>query len=181
MATRRSHRRLADPGPDPTELTEILRAGVSGPDHGRFTPWRYVTFVGEQRRDFGTVIAHAAQRREPDITPERLAVEQSRLERAPVVIAAGAHVEANEKIRPAEQVAAVAAGVQNMLLAATAMGYGSIWRTGWVCVDPEVKAALGLRSQDELVGFIYLGSVVEAPPPRAEPSLDSVVRSWRGL
>jgi nitroreductase len=45
-----------------------------------------------------------------------------------------------------------------MLVAAHALGYGGFWRTGAAAYDDRVKRALGLASEDAIVGFVYLGT-----------------------
>ncbi|MGH2459526.1 MAG: nitroreductase family protein, partial [Chloroflexota bacterium] len=68
---------------------------------------------------------------------------------------------------------AVAAGVQNILLGATAAGLASAWRSGAAMVDPRVSAtvkeALGLETADEIVSFLYLGYPVAPPGSRSQP------------
>ena len=85
----------------------------------------------------------------------------------------------SDKIPWLEQFAAVAAAAQNVLLAATALGYGSMWRTGDPAYDPRVKTALGLGEHDAVVGFVYLGTPHEgdARQPR-QPDLDGLVVRW---
>ncbi len=77
--------------------------------------------------------------------------------------------------------AATAAACQNALLAATALGYGSMWRTGDCCYDEPVKAALGLSERDAIVGFLYLGSATPeaaaAKPPKVA-DLEGLVTHW---
>jgi len=178
IARRYSSVRLEHPGPDLIELDQILTAAVAGPDHRRLRPWRFTVFTGESRLEFGDLLAQRIAELTPDQDPSRLARERDRLLRAPVVVAVGAVVE--PQVTPAiEQVCAVAAAVQNLLLAATALGYGSIWRTGWACRDDRVKDLLELREQDYLLGFIYLGTPDNnAPAPLRTSNLDGVVRHW---
>ncbi len=172
---RRSHSRLIEPGPDHDQLISILHAAMAAPDFGRLRPWRFTVFTGDDRAGFGDVLAEAARRRNPGISAAGLETERRRLTRAPVVISAGAHV-VDGPITPEQQVAAVSAAVQNMLLAATALGFGSIWRTGPVCYDPTVKQALDLGEQDRLVGFVYLGTAATITLPSRQPAEDSLVR-----
>jgi nitroreductase len=177
VAARRSFTALTAPGPTEPELAQILTAAVSAPDHGRLRPWRFTIFSGPARESFGEVLADAAVRRDPGISPGRLEVERRRLMRAPLVIAVGARITPCA-VDPAEQRAAVAAAVQNLMLGATALGYGSIWRTGAAAKDEHVKAALGLRTDDAIVGFVYVGTPFGTPAGRPEPSLDGVVSRW---
>ncbi len=112
-------------------------------------------------------------------TPAQLSAEKQKLTRAPLVIAVAAKKSPDFNLPDQEIISAGAAAAQNMLLAATSYGYGSIWRTGEMAYDPSVKAALGLTEADYLIGFIYIGSYRDgvAPDPN-DPSIDELVRSW---
>ena len=75
-----------------------------------------------------------------------------------MVVIVSAVDQEDEKIPFVEQRDAAVAAAQNALIAATALGYGSMWRTGAPVDDPRVKAALGLRDKDAIVGFLYFGT-----------------------
>ncbi|MGH9153619.1 MAG: nitroreductase family protein [Acidimicrobiales bacterium] len=162
IASRRSCGRLVGPGPEEHELVALLAAAEAAPDHGRLRPWRFHVLSGRPKDDFGAVLAEAYLRRCADAgtepVPAALDKERTKLGRAPVVVVA-ACVPVPGPVPEIEQVAAVGAAVQNLLLAATALGYGSMWRTGHVAYDPRVKAALGLAATDHIMGFVYLGTV----------------------
>jgi nitroreductase len=85
----------------------------------------------------------------------------------------------SSRIPRSEQRDSTASAVQNLLLAATSLGYGSMWRSGAACQDPLVKAALGLWEEDEAVAFVYLGTI---PPgmdqPPNEPDLAGLVQRF---
>lgn len=167
IATRRSYSRLVDPGPTADEITALLSAAVSAPDHGKARPWRFVVFAGEDRHRFGEVLEASARylaEANGDVLDEaRGDKERRRFLRAPVVVAVLCRMQAR-RVLQGEQRDAVAAATQNLLVAATALGYGSIWRTGDAANSPVVHAALDLGPDDVVVGFIYLGTV----PPDAE-------------
>jgi nitroreductase len=182
---RRSIGRLTDPAPTATELDTMLRAAAAAPDHGELRPWRFVVLRGEAKEAFGNVLADAYLRRvaaaggQPE--PAKLAKERTKLNRAPlVVIVCAVHVH-DDKIPWADQVGSAHAAAQNLLLAATALGYGSMWRTGDPVFDPHVKRAVGLTEHDAIAGFVYLGTPHEGgwKPPH-EPSLDGLVEEWAG-
>jgi nitroreductase len=181
MRRRRSTPRLTDPAPDRDQIESILAAAVTAPDHGRLKPWRFVVFEGDARLAFGDVLAAGYRRRcaagDTPALESRVETERARLTRAPLVIAVGARIVPGNVTRDS-QVCAVAAAVQNLLLAATELGFGTIWRSGAACTDDEVKAALGLLGDDVLLGFLYIGTIVADPPRRTEPSLAGVVRWW---
>ncbi len=180
---RRSCGRLVEPGPDAADLRRIVEAAVAAPDHGRLRPWRFVALAGGAKDAFGAVLADAYVRRtrqrgdEPDESAR--AKERTKLGRAPVVLVVAAVRRDVAKVPWAEQLAAAAAAAQNALLAATALGYGSMWRTGEPAYDDHVKAALGLRPEDAVVGFLYLGTAPDdAPPPARDLDVDGVLTSW---
>jgi nitroreductase len=181
---RRSTGRLTEPAPRGDDLTLILEAAAAAPDHGELRPFRFGVLDGEAKDAFGRVLADAYLARceavDATPTPGQLEKERTKLGRAPLVLVVGAVHQRGTAIPWEEQRAAVAAAAQNALLAATALGYGSMWRTGDPAYDPRVKAALGMDEHDELVGFLYLGTPHEggAKPPR-RPSLDGLVHWWR--
>ena len=174
IAARASATRLADPGPTQEDLKKILTAGVRAPDHGRLTPWRFTVIEGDARRKLADAMARNLLERSPEATPELLEQERAKAMRAPVVIVAAAKIVAPSKIPEIEQVMAVAAGVQNMLLLSQALGYGAMWKTGSIAYDDKMKALVGLGPRDHIVGFIYIGTAPKLPPAR-EVDVDAVV------
>ena len=115
----------------------------------------------------------------PDASPGEVEKQRTAPLRASVIVVVAARVDpAHPKIPEVEQIAAVAAATQNMLLAAHALGFAAKWATGKQAYDPGVKAGLGLAETDRLLGFLYLGSYAaeHALPPR--PGLDGVVAEW---
>jgi len=174
---RRSISRLVEPAPTADELHELLRAAAAAPDHGELRPWKFVVLRGAAKDRFGEeVFVPAYRARCADPAPAALEKERTKLGRAPLVVVVAAVRRASDHIPWEEQYAATAAAAQNLCLAATAQGYGSMWRTGDQAYDPNVKAALGLRDEDAIVGFVYLGTVPEGKekPPR-QPDLDGLV------
>ena len=75
--------------------------------------------------------------------------------------------------------AAVAAAVQNMLLAAEALGLGAMWRTGNPAYDPDVKRFLGLPEGAHLLSFVYLGYPDLENLPERERDTNGLV-TWLG-
>lgn len=177
---RRSIGRLLPPGPSGDDLHTILRAAASAPDHGELRPFRFTVLDGDAQDAFGAVLeqAYLARCEETGREPERARAdkERTKLGRAPVVVIVSAVDQESEKIPFVEQRDAAVAAAQNALLAATALGYGSMWRTGAPVDDPRVKAALGLRDKDAIVGFVYLGQTPEATAkPAREPDVDDLL------
>jgi nitroreductase len=180
---RRSIGRLTEPGPRRADLDRILEAAAAAPDHGELRPFRFVVLDGAAKDAFGQVLADAYLARCEAVgaspTPGQVDKERTKLGRAPVVVVVCAVHRHSDTIPWHEQRDAAVAAAQNALLAATALGYGSMWRTGDTARDARVKAALGLGQHDDLVGFLYLGTPAEgsAKPPR-RPGLDGLVEHW---
>ncbi|HKU13170.1 MAG TPA: nitroreductase [Steroidobacteraceae bacterium] len=173
--SRASALKLSEPGPSREHLELIMRAGARAPDHGRLRPWRFVVLEGAARDKLGAELARLSLAKFPQSTPEQLDGERRKVLRAPTIVVAAAHVTPG-KIPEVEQIAAVAAGVENMVLAAQALGYGAMWKTGAAAYDPQAKAALGLSAADHIVAFLYLGTTTVAGTA-TPPSLDGIV-SW---
>ncbi len=179
---RRSVARLGEPGPDEEQLRQILAAAACAPDHEELRPWRFVVLLGEEKDAFGEVLVsallHRAEEEGWSPTEGQISKERTKFNRAPVVVAFGCVPKAH-KIPAHEQLLSTAAAAENALIAATALGFHSIWRTGQPAYDPVVKTALGLEQGDSIVGWLYIGTAKKAPEERAEPNLDGLVTYWR--
>jgi nitroreductase len=180
LLRRESATKLAPPGPDRPALDAILSSALRAPDHGRLRPWRFVVIPEDRRERFGEVMADSMRRREPDASEEALRREREKAMRAPTIVVVAAHVQRGHKIPEVEQLASTAAAAQNVMLAANAQGFGAMWKTGAPAYDATVKQALGLAAEDDIVGFIYLGTQVGGGSPAARPGLEGHVSVWAG-
>ncbi|MCP5471098.1 MAG: nitroreductase family protein [Sinobacteraceae bacterium] len=172
---RSSATKLVEPAPDRAQLETLLRAAVRAPDHGRLAPWRFAVLQGEARARLGEAMAEVLRQRTPDVAAEVLDGERRKALRAPVVIAVAVSPQPLPKIPEVEQIAAVAAGIENLILAAHALGFGSMWKTGPAAYNPIVNRALGFEPTDRILGFVYLGTAVTRAPVRAA-EIDAVTR-----
>ena len=168
---------MSGPGPSENELRQIIEAGIRVPDHGRLMPWRFVVIRGEARERLGEVVGAAFRRDNPEAHVRRVAREQLRFARAPVVIAVISQVNKDHKIPEWEQILSSGAACQTMLIAALSMGYAAQWLTEWYAYDPLVKEALGLGADDRVAGFLYIGNA-DAPNERVRPAYEDVVSEW---
>lgn len=172
---------LVEPAPDDAQIEQIVQAGLTAPDHAKLQPWKFIVIRGEARIALGEVFFEATNRREPNMADEKLQKQKSKPLRSPLIIAVVANITPNHPKTPeVEQILSAGAALQLMQLAATAMGFGSIWLTGPNTSDPFVKSALGIAEQDELVGFLYMGtpSMQKEAPQRARVS--DHLEYWQG-
>lgn len=166
---RRSIGRVKDE-PVARELIEqLIEAAVWAPNHHRTEPWRFVAMTGEGRRTLGRAYAAMAEPKLGELSEqeraERLAKEEAKALRAPVVIAAISSPAADHPRAVLwEERAAAHAAVQNLLLAAHGAGLGAVWRTGDGLTHPAMAQAFELGAQEEIVGFVYIGYPDMTPP-----------------
>lgn len=185
LFARRSTGRLVAPAPAGDALRTILRAAAAAPDHERLRPFRFTVLQGDAKDRFGEVLARAYDARCAATRAQPVAAkrekERTKLGRAPLVLVVSAVRQPSTMVPWEEQLAAAAAAAQNACLAATALGFGSMWRTGEPAYDGNVKAALGLAATDAVVGWIYLGSFRDgARPAPNDPDLDGLLLPWPG-
>jgi nitroreductase len=117
--------------------------------------------------------------RDPAATQEMLERERHKALRAPVVVVAVARIKSDDKIPDVEQIVSAGAAAEHIMLAAQALGYGAMWRTGAPAYDSRVKEGLQLRVADAIIGFIYIGTPAVVPPESSRPGLDDVVTRWQ--
>jgi nitroreductase len=181
LLKRRSAKTLTEPAPDESALELLLECAARAPDHGRLRPWRFIVIRGAARERLGELMADQLQRKLPAATAETLQRERQKALRAPLIIVVAAVRNAEARIPAVEQLLAAGAAAQNMMLAATALGFGAMWKTGDAAYDDTVKAALGLAAADAIVGFLYLGTApADAVPPPARTPWQDRVSYWSG-
>ena len=180
MLSRESAIKLEAPGPSADDLDRIFASAVRAPDHGRLRPWHFVVIGPDQRERFGEVMADSLRRRDPTATEGDLKRERDKAFRAPTIVAVAAKVKRGHKIPEIEQIASASAAAQTIMLAAPALGYGAVWKTGAPAYDPLVKTALGLTAEDEIIGFLYIGTRAGGSAPFPRPEAKDFVSVWTG-
>jgi nitroreductase len=180
IMNRASATKLVAPGPTPEHLEAIMAAAVRAPDHGRLRPWRFVVVDEQARNKLGDLFVSAMKARDPSATEPLLTKEREKVMRAPTIIVVVAAVQPEHpKIPAVEQILAVGAGVQNMILAAQALGYGTMWKTGDAAYDEFVKQGLGLSPTDQIAAFLYIGTQEATLGPR-KTTLEGIVHPLKG-
>ncbi len=157
----------------PRELVEQLcELAQWAPNHKRTWPWRFC-MVAEGRDRFGNTIADAmaAQGEEP----EKVAKTRLKFLRTPALLVVGA-APGDSALRDVENRDAVAAGVQNILLGATAAGLASYWASCPKGTAPAVAALCGFEEGTQIVAIVYLGWQADtaAVPERPAVTLNTL-------
>lgn len=157
ITQRRSTGKLSAPGPTAGQLAVLLDAAERAPDHKRLKPWQFIVLKEANKDALAEVMVEGLRRRNPAADEADISKERGKLGRAPMVIVAATR-RIDTPLPFEELLAATAAAIQNLLLAATDLGLGSMWRTGDSAYDPAIKAALSLHKDDLISGFLYLGT-----------------------
>ena len=161
LLNRRSVGKLSAPAPEGVALENIIRAGLRAPDHAGLTPWRFVIAQGEGLNKLSAILHRAAlAENSDDAVLEKV---KNAPFRAPMVITVIAKVTEHDKVPALEQHLSAGCAVQAMQMAAVAQGFQGFWRSGPWMFHPNVHQAFGLQGEDQIVGFLYLGT------PDSEP------------
>ena len=159
IASRSTAKALMAPGPTPEQIARLVEAAARAPDHGRLKPWRFITVDGADRESFANAVAQARRDQIPDFTEEQMELEREKIRRSPSIVIAGCVVRRDiPKVPEIEQVIAAGAAVENLLLAATDLGFSAMWKTGPAAYSARVKAAVGLAADDHIVAILHLGT-----------------------
>ena len=169
---------LSAPGPDAQTLSGMLTIAARVPDHRRVVPFRFILFEGEARARFGNELKKAYIANEPDAEEKRIACEQNRFMRAPVVVAVISSVNPEHRTPEWEQVLCAGAVCQNLLLAASAHGFAAQWLTEWYAFDPNIASALKLGQHERVAGFVYIGTAREEPKERGRPVMGDIISRY---
>jgi nitroreductase len=180
MEALRTRRSIGKLGGDVTDaqVRTLVEAGLWAPNHKLTNPWTFTIVRGDARERLGRFWAGTLQEATlpPGVEREAFLTKEARKPlRAPVLIVVSSRTD-SDHVRALEDFAAASAAVQNVLLAAHALGLGAIWRTGDMAFSEAVNEHLGLAASDRIVGIVYVGAPAmpaPSPPPR---DVDSYVR-----
>jgi nitroreductase len=161
VRARRTHKQYGTE-PVPEEVVrELVDLARWAPNHKLTNPWRFRLLGPETRA------------RIDGLVPEQ---EVLKLRRAPTLLLVTA-VPSEDPVLAEEDVQATAAAVQTLLLAATARGLASYWRTPGCFREPPVRAAAGLTEREIVVALVHLGPPASDPPPKERAAVDDVFDS----
>ncbi len=169
---------LNEPAPDDAQLKQILQVAMSAPDHGRLYPYRFIAIRGDARYKLSDIFGEAIARRDPDVHPAYIKKQRDKPLRSPLIVVVVARPTENPKVPEIEQLHSAGAAAHGILLAANALGFGSIWLTGDNAYDPFVCEELGLDENERIVAFIYLGTPAVELPPREHPAVEDFLSHW---
>jgi len=155
-----SPKRLVEPGPSDAQLHGLLQLAAAAPDHGQLMPWRFVLVPQAQRPRLGEAFVQALIARDPSATVEQIDSAREKALRAPLLLLAVAcHGRSEARIPVCEQLVSLGAAVQNVLLGAQALGFGSGLTSGQAMDSEPLRALFGLQAHEAAVCFVNIGTV----------------------
>lgn len=145
----------------PSELIrQILENAIWAPNHGQTEPWHFTVFSGEGLKKLAMFQSELYKSESGESFKE---AKYLKLQQQPLlashIIAIGMTRSPEKKIPEIEEIAAVSCAVQNIYLSTTVYGLGGYWTTGGITYMKNAKSFFGLKEEDKLLGFFYLGYV----------------------
>ncbi len=181
MASRQTvlPKRLVAPGPDAAELAQLFQAAAAAPDHDLINPWRFLIIPEHKRADLGELFAAALLERDPSASDEQLEQARDKALRAPLLMLlivdeakSTADIDLNERVLSA------GCAVQNLMLLANAMGYGSGLTSGKALKAACFRAGLGLGAAEHAICCVSVGTVSSRKPFKPRPEVQQFTRIW---
>lgn len=174
-----SPKRLGDPGPNQQQLEIILSAAAAAPDHRQLTPWRLVIVPAERRHLLGEAFADALTERDGEASEAQRQEARSKAFRGPFLALVIARLdEALGRTHPQERLIAAGCAIQNMLLAAHAMGFGAGLSSGKSLYSRRLRELFRLQEDEQPLCFISVGTVTRrGGSTKTRPTMDQYTSS----
>jgi len=179
---RRSIGNLTDEVPERQLIEQLLESARWAPNHYRTEPYSFTVLSGKGRDRLGDAYGRINQEALEDTASEedkQAAYEKGmkKAHRAPYIIVVRLEPSSLAKVVFAEEIAATACAVQNILLSVTDLGLGAIWRSGDPAYHPIMKEAFDVSEEGLVFGCVYVGYPAIVPQDPKKRSLDNIV-TW---
>lgn len=154
---RRMLPRVGERRPDRSRIEELLDLAVRAPNHHLTNPWRFRVLTGDGLDVLARAYAAEEATKRGGGPEEYLEWGRERARRAPVVIVVTCLPSEDPKVVELEEQASVAMALENLLVAAYAMGLGAMLRTGTVAYGEDLRRELALEPRETVIGLVWLG------------------------
>ncbi|WP_114326077.1 NAD(P)H nitroreductase [Candidatus Colwellia aromaticivorans] len=163
---------LTTPAPNHHDLEKILAAGMRVPDHACLQPWHFTVVTGDGLQRLSNLLVQSSD-------GANLTKIAKMPFRAPMIIVVSTEFVQHEKVPNQEQLIAAGCGAHAIQMAAVALGYGAMWRTGNLAYNTKVKQGLDVKNNNEIVGFLYIGTACKEQGLKATKSFENKVSYWK--
>lgn len=163
-------KRLAAPGPNAQQLDLMLTAAATAPDHGQLLLWRFVQVPQAARGRLAEVFGAALIERDATATADQIAQAREKAHRAPLLFLVIVNGTCGDpEIDLFERIISAGCAVQNMLLMATALGYGSALTSGKALKSAGLRTLFDVADGEHALCFISIGTVQSRKSARLRP------------
>ena len=161
------------------DIRTILQAANMAPSAMNHKPWEFLVVSGgklqEMKASFGRVLDRIQETRGEDLPPEIIRYGQT-YGNAPMAIV----ILCKRSDLPNFQRAyleSASAAMENLVLAATALGFGTCWMTGPLEDEPALREILGIKENLTFVAITPIGYPAEHPEPHppGDPGLEKKI------
>jgi len=170
LLTRQSNPFLIEPLPKQAHLDIILQAAMCVPDHAALSPWHFTLVKEQGLTKLSNIFVEAITQKNGDESQKEKASKMPF--RAPLIIVISTNY-VDHKVPKQEQLIAAGCAAHAMQMAAFALGYGAMWRTGDLSFDDHVKKALNITLDNDIVGFLYVGTLSKELPAKPRKSFEN--------
>ena len=173
-------KRLVAPGPDARQIAMMFDAAATAPDHGQLMPWRFVLVPHAARACLAAVFGAALLERDAAATPEQVSQAREKAWRSPLLLLLIVDSLCGDTdIDLPERIVSAGCAVQNMLLMATALGYGSALTSGKALKSTGLRTLFALGEAEQALCFVSVGTVLASKKARARPTSLQFVSTLR--
>lgn len=181
LLNRQSTQMLCHPAPKGGDLDAILASGMRAPDHGGLKPWHFTVITGQGLQRLSDIFVKATHTEAATLDEEKLVQKLDKVAkkpfRAPMVIVISTKF-VEHKVPKQEQLVTAGCCAHAMQMAAYSLGYGGMWRTGGFAYNSIVKQGLGIDLENEIVGFLYIGSPTKEAIVKPVKAYEDYVSYW---
>ena len=174
-----SPRWLIEPGPSSEQVRTMIEAACAAPDHRRLRPWRFILIRNDDRTKLADLFEAAARETHGTLSDDQIErAREKAMNGACLIAVVGVIRNDAPDVLPYEQWVSVGAAIQNTLLVATSLGFGSMIVSGDKVATRALQKGLGLSAIEQLLGFVAVGSVSKQPPADDRPGAIDVLSVW---
>jgi nitroreductase len=185
IAQRRSIRKFKDTPVTDEQIHALLHAATLAPSGKNAQSWRFVVVRGEKRAEMVAVMREGMDKLKAlGVNLGSSPWTAQIMEHAPVTIfifndemtleSGEQTLSVQDVIFNSVSVQSVGAAIQNLLLAATDMGLGTLWICDVFFAYPELCTWFGETRQ--MIAAVSVGYPDEAPSPRPRKTVEEVTR-----
>ena len=173
LTKRQSDPQLTSPAPNKEQLDTLFQAAIRVPDHAALTPYRFIVAQDQGLEKLAQAYVKALTLKGADQAKLDKAAKMPF--RAPMVVTIVTQYQEHEKVPHSEQLITAGCAAHAMQMAAYSLGLGAMWRTGDLAFNDTVKEELGIELNEDIVGFLYIGTKAKEMPEKPQKPFDDRV------